>query len=150
MQKRKPADRVYLIRNINEGVVEYKIGITGRSAEARIQDMSTSNAGSMDVVAEFKTAYATTLEGVLHAHYNAHHKKGEWFSSGAPLTADQFVSVCEKLEHNLRITWGWGRTRVTMNRPYTEERVEANKLRGLLHDLRDDLAVDELWDDILA
>lgn len=136
MQKRKPADRVYLIRNINEGVVEYKIGSTGRSAAARIQDMSTSNAGSMDVVAEYATPLALLLEGVLHRHYNAFRKKGEWFSSAAPLTAAEFEDTCAKLQDNVLLTqletykWAAAQNRA---KPLAISRTH-----------------DELWDDILA
>lgn len=103
MAKRKrgePPDRVYLIRCINEGLVQYKIGNTGRSAQARIRDMETANPGDMDVVAEFFTEYATTLETVLHKHWSPYLKKGEWFTAGANIHADEFVEVCGKYERN--------------------------------------------------
>lgn len=58
----------------------YKIGITSRSVESRVADMTTGNPFPIDVVKDYSVANAFRLEQRLHSMFHDKKVHGEWFN----------------------------------------------------------------------
>ena len=93
-------NKVYLIESNINGTITYKIGKTTRSANTRLLELSTGNAGEMRVVCEFETDLADLLEIALHNHYRHIKLSGEWFKDS--LTESDFLKSCQKIDENLK------------------------------------------------
>jgi len=92
--------KVYLIESNIDGTITYKIGITSRSANTRLSELSTGNAGEMRVVCEYESKYASLIETALHSNYNHKRLSGEWFTDD--IIPSDFLDFCKKIDGNIK------------------------------------------------
>ena len=92
--------KVYLIESNINGTITYKIGKTSRNANARLEELSTGNAGEMRVVCEYESKNASSIEISLHSIYNSKRLSGEWFND---ITETDFLKSCREIDENIKI-----------------------------------------------
>lgn len=85
--------KVYLIESRINGYITYKIGRTSRNTKNRLAEISTGNAGELEVIYEYPTENANRLETTLHNHFSYCRLNGEWFSD--VLNVKKFVEACQ-------------------------------------------------------
>lgn len=93
---------LYLILAEPPGTLgQWKIGITTRTPEKRLEDMKTSNPNLVGVLASYKTEqkYLYKIESVLKRYFKKWTIEGEWIKYDA-LTPKIFLEKCQKIESN--------------------------------------------------
>jgi len=93
---------IYLILAESPGTLgQWKIGVTTRSPDARLEDMKTSNPNLIGVMASFKTEkrFLYKIESVLKRYFNKWIIEGEWIEYEA-LTVKDFLAKCQQIESN--------------------------------------------------
>ena len=91
--------KVYLIESNITGTITYKIGKTSRNANARLEELSTGNAGYMRVVCEYESKNASSIETALHSRFGDKRLSGEWFED---ITEEDFLKSCREIDENLK------------------------------------------------
>lgn len=93
--------KVYLIESNIDGTLTYKIGITSRTTNTRLAELSTGNAGEMRVVCEYESKHALLIETALHANYKHNRLSGEWFED--VIIPSDFLKYCKEIDENIKI-----------------------------------------------
>jgi hypothetical protein len=86
--------RVYLIANSEW--TQFKIGITKKDINERINNLKTGNGSEIFLVNTFESNHYKKIEKMLHKKYNSKRLVGEWFE----LSDDdiiRFKDDCQKL-----------------------------------------------------
>lgn len=86
---------IYLITTEYFGKRVYKIGITKREVEKRLNELRTSNAKPLEVLFIYKTHWGTQIERRLHIHFDKKRMEGEWFDLDID-DIKNIPSLCEK------------------------------------------------------
>ena len=92
--------KVYLIESNIDGTITYKIGKTSRSANTRLAELSTGNAGEMRVVCEYESKHASSIETALHSRYGHIRLSGEWFEDD--ITPSDFLESCAEIDDTIK------------------------------------------------
>ena len=92
--------KVYLIESNTQGTITYKIGKTSRSANTRLAELSTGNAGDMRVVCEYESENASSIETALHSRFGSKRLSGEWFKDD--ITESDFLKSCLEIDENIK------------------------------------------------
>lgn len=86
---------IYLIcDNYNES---YKIGMTTKKPEARLQELKTGNTNELFLISSYESKYHKAIETALHRRYKHLCENREWFK----LTNDiifNFIEICKQIE----------------------------------------------------
>lgn len=90
---------VYLIKSNIDDKITYKIGKTTRTPTHRLKELSTGNAGILEISSYYQTKDASTLEVMLKAYYNKFNINREWFSE--ELNEYEFTSICKLLNDRI-------------------------------------------------
>jgi hypothetical protein len=93
--------KVYLIESNTNDAITYKIGITKRSVNTRLSELSTGNAGKLRVVCEYESNNASLIEKALHVYYGHNRLSGEWFTD--TIIPSDFMTMCEGIDKNIKI-----------------------------------------------
>ncbi len=88
---------VYILENINDSNIVYKIGFTTGTIQSRIKPLQTGNAYEITELYKFPTKYNRKLEISLHRHYKMDRMKGEWFKIEEN-EVKNFLEICERYE----------------------------------------------------
>ena len=72
--------KVYLIAN--EEWTQFKIGISTRELDKRINTLKTGNGSEISLVKSFDTIHHRKVEKWMHNKYNSKRLVGEWFALG--------------------------------------------------------------------
>ncbi len=85
--------KVYLIAN--EEWTQFKIGISTKELDKRINSLKTGNGSEISLVKSFDTKHHRKVEKWMHNKHNSKRLVGEWFA----LNDDDiinFISDCQK------------------------------------------------------
>lgn len=93
---------VYLLMCDNNGEITYKIGITKRSPDKRIRELSTGNSNIITLLHSYETEHYRNVEHMLHKKFinQKTETKNEWFY----LEDEQvlgFLKTCEELNERV-------------------------------------------------
>ena len=90
---------IYLLKSDVNGYITYKIGKTSRLPKNRMEELSTGNAGNMEIVYSYETNNYSKLELILHNHYRRFHISKEWFNDDIDIT--DFKYWCKKWDDSI-------------------------------------------------
>jgi len=94
--------KIYLISSYINCETLYKIGITRRNVSKRLKELKTGNAAELTIVEVFESKWAFKIESNLHASYQTHNVRGEWFSlKNEDVT--NFIKRCQMIHDNFEI-----------------------------------------------
>lgn len=93
--KQEPRE-VYLIESYNQGLVQYKIGVSKHSAK-RLKQHKTSNAGELTLLYAFLSDWPFKVEAAFHRRYRHLLIDGEWYDL-QPENVESFLLDCEQKE----------------------------------------------------
>lgn len=86
--------KVYLLANSEW--TQFKIGITKKDVNERIDNLKTGNGSEISLINTFESNHYKRIEKILHKKYNSKRLIGEWFE----LSDDdiiRFKDDCQKL-----------------------------------------------------
>jgi len=87
---------IYLINQ--EDTQYYKIGITKKDPQLRLEELQIGNAENLKLIFHFETKFSFKLETALHKHFKSERKKSEWFELTKE-QVDSFLKTCEFFEN---------------------------------------------------
>lgn len=76
----------------------FKIGRTAKDPDKRLKQLQTGSSETLSLVCSFKSYNSVLLEKMLHRHYSAKKKTGEWFLMNDN-DVKSFLSMCERFEN---------------------------------------------------
>lgn len=85
--------KVYLIAN--EEWTQFKIGISTKELDKRINALKTGNGSEISLVKSFDTAHHRKVEKWMHNKHNSKRLVGEWFALNDDDIVN-FISDCQK------------------------------------------------------
>ena len=78
----------------------FKIGRTAQDPGKRLKQLQTGSSEILSLVCSFSTSNSLLLEKMLHRHYSAKKKTGEWFSLEDD-EARSFLATCDNFEKTI-------------------------------------------------
>lgn len=93
--KQEPRE-VYLIESYNQGLVQYKIGVS-KHTEKRLKQHKTSNPGELTILCKFLSDWPFKIESALRRRYSHLTINGEWYDL-QPEHVESFQQDCENKE----------------------------------------------------
>jgi len=88
---------VYILENITDTNILYKIGFTKGSIISRVKPLQTGNPYKITELYKFPTKYNRKLESSLHRYYKINRMEGEWFNIEES-EVKNFLEICERYE----------------------------------------------------
>jgi hypothetical protein len=96
--------KVYLIMSDTDGVVQWKVGVTARNIQKRINELRTANPNIVGVIDTFEAPESRCykIESIMKRYLSTYRVDGEWFRSEA-LDVKRFRDMCESINKNISI-----------------------------------------------
>jgi hypothetical protein len=91
---------IYLISSELNNNTLYKIGITKRNINKRLNELKTGNPATLSVIHTFESKYAPKIEKHFHKSKASSNVGGEWFQLSEQDIAN-FIPQCILLHDNL-------------------------------------------------
>lgn len=89
---------IYLIHM--EGTNNYKIGITKRDIQSRINEYKTGNPNQLKIASYYKSQFYQKIETWFHRKYKYIREEGEWFIFNEDIV-NKFINECKIIENNI-------------------------------------------------
>ena len=93
---------IYLIASELNNQTLYKIGITKRNINKRLNELKTGNPATLTVIHTFNSKFAPKIEKHFHITKQSSNVGGEWFN----LTEEDinnFIPQCKLIHNNLEL-----------------------------------------------
>ena len=90
---------IYLLKSDVDGHITYKIGKTSRNPKDRMNELSTGNAGNLNVECIFESNNYHKLEVMLHANFRRYNINREWFDDN--VTKTSFLDACKEWDSRI-------------------------------------------------
>ena len=91
---------IYLISSDINNIILYKIGITKRNINKRLNELKTGNPATLTVIHTFESKYAPKIERHFHISKASSNVGGEWFNLSQQDIND-FIPQCNLIHNNL-------------------------------------------------
>ena len=91
---------IYLIASELNNETLYKIGITKRNINKRLNELKTGNPATLTVIHTFNSKYAPKIENHFHITKASSNVGGEWFILSQQEIND-FIPQCKQIHDNL-------------------------------------------------
>jgi T5orf172 domain len=91
---------IYLIASELNNETLYKIGVTKRNINKRLNELKTGNPATLSVLYTFNSKYARIIETHFHHTKKVNNIRGEWFNLSQQEIID-FIPTCKIIHDNL-------------------------------------------------